>query len=97
MGNQLSKSNKLDNISVLRIIVLILVILGHCGCIYAKKWDINVVHNSSKTIRYITEYIYSFHMPLFIFVSGYLYYYNKVIMGKYNSFKEFIKIKPKDY
>lgn len=95
MNEQVSKSNKLYNISLLSFIALIFVILGHSGCIYAGIWDYKIFNNSSKIIKYITQYIYSFHMPLYMFISGYLYYYNKVILGKYGSFKEFIKNKAK--
>ncbi|EYE87686.1 hypothetical protein Q428_12045 [Fervidicella metallireducens AeB] len=73
MKNLESKDNILYNIFILNSIAIILVILGHSGCIYAGKWDYKVFYNSSIIIKFITDYIYSFHMPLFVFISGYLY------------------------
>ncbi|MFQ9309614.1 MAG: acyltransferase family protein, partial [Paraclostridium sordellii] len=84
------KSNKLNHISILRNIALICVVLGHAGCIYAGKWNFTIVNSNSKLIKYITDYIYSFHMPLFVFISGYIYNYSREILCKYNSIKEFI-------
>lgn len=84
------KSNKLNHISILRNIALICVVLGHAGCIYAGKWNFTVVNSNSRLLKYITDYIYSFHMPLFVFISGYVYNYSREMMGKYSSIKKFI-------
>ncbi|MEG2917972.1 MAG: acyltransferase [Clostridium sp.] len=77
-----SKNNEINYISLLKNIAIILVVVGHAGCIYAGKWSFPVVHGKSEKLRYITEYIYSFHMPLFVFISGYIYNYNKEKLGK---------------
>lgn len=84
-----TKSN-LGYISLIKNIALLLVILGHAGCIYAGRWQYDVVNKYSNILKYITEYIYSFHMPLFVFVSGYIYSYSKNIKKKYSCRKEFI-------
>lgn len=57
-------------ICFLQTIGIILVVLGHSG----------------KHIPYLSKWIYSFHMPLFMFISGYLFNYN---IGGYKAF--FIK------
>lgn len=92
MSNNVKYANKsnLGYISLIKNIALLLVILGHAGCIYAGKWQCDVVNNNSNLIKYITEYIYSFHMPLFVFVSGYIYSYSKNILKKYNCKNAFI-------
>lgn len=46
-------------ISFLQTFGIILVVLGHTG-------------NNNKPIPFLSKWIYSFHMPLFIFISGYL-------------------------
>ncbi|MCR1849934.1 acyltransferase [Paeniclostridium sordellii] len=84
------KLNKLNHISILRNIALICVVLGNAGCIYAGKWNFTVVNSDSKLLKYITDYIYSFHMPLFVFISGYIYNHSKETLYKYNSIKDFI-------
>lgn len=61
---------------------IILVIFGHCiqygGGQYTNYWD-----------NFIFKLIYSFHMPIFIMVSGYLYYHS---LKKYSG-KELFKRK----
>lgn len=57
-------SNRLHYIDNLRGFLIILVIVGHC----IQNIDIDFDHNI------IFRYIYSFHMPLFMFVSGYVSY-----------------------
>ncbi|MDU1413997.1 MAG: acyltransferase [Clostridium sp.] len=81
-------NDRLYEITILNVIAILLVVLGHSGCIYAGKWSYVVVNNSSEILKYITNFIYSFHMPLFVFVSGYLFSYGKS-KDKYKSLKEF--------
>lgn len=56
------RNYKIDNI---RFILIFLVVLGHF-----------FEPTSSTTLAYISEFIYSFHMPVFVFISGYLAKFN---------------------
>ncbi len=87
------KLNKLKDIELLKNIAIVLVLLGHAGCIYAGKWSYSLVHMNSNFIRYITEYIYSFHMPLYVFISGYIYNYMRIKLNKYDNLQSFIQNK----
>lgn len=42
-----------------------------------------------------TGYFQTFRMPLFVFISGYLYHFNRVKLNKYNSFPGFVRNKAK--
>lgn len=42
-----------------------------------------------------TRYFQTFRMPLFVFISGYLYHFNRVKLNKYNSFPGFVRNKAK--
>lgn len=59
MNNQ---NNRLDYIDKLRGFAILLVVLGHLYLPYTKEGALHPV----------AEMIYSFHMPLFFFISGYL-------------------------
>jgi len=61
-------------IDIAKGIGIILVVLGHSNWFFAQ----------ATTTMFIQKYIYSFHMPLFFFLSGYLF-----IKEKYPSFKAF--------
>ncbi len=73
----MSKSNQL--IALLNVWGIMLVVLGHSGFEEAVIAD---------NLRILHSWIYSFHMPLFFFLSGYLF-------SLTNS--DFIKIKPKAF
>ena len=82
--------NKLQDIQLIKNMAIVLVILGHAGCIYAGIWPPELINNDSEIIGYITRYIYSIHMPLYVFISGYIYNFNRVKLNKYLETKEFI-------
>ena len=64
---------------------MLLVIIGHCVDGYLKA---NIFPGYTKQLQFIFDFIYSFHMPLFFILSGFLYYYS------YNN-SDFQKIKSK--
>ncbi|MDI9217071.1 MULTISPECIES: hypothetical protein [Clostridium] len=47
------KNIVLNNMVIINTILILLVVLGHIGCVYADKWN----YPNSKLMRYITEYI----------------------------------------
>lgn len=51
---------------VVKGIAIILVVMGHVGSIYGGD-------SSSRSFHILHDFIYSFHMPLFMFISGYLF------------------------
>lgn len=67
-------------IDILKGIGIILVVLGHSNWQFA---------NATQTM-FIQKYIYSFHMPVFFFLSGYLF-----VKDKYSNLKKFLFAKLK--
>lgn len=63
-------------------------------CLYKQNKD-NYYYYAASSIRtYFSTFIYSFHMLLFVFVSGYVFNYC-ISCGKYGEFIPFIKNKAK--
>lgn len=77
----MSESKILNYISFLQFIGPILVIIGHA----MNGLEYNSILNPIK------DWIYIFHMPLFFFISGYLFCYKNGLEGK--GYKQFIKKK----
>lgn len=80
-------SKKITWLSILQGWSMLLVVVGHVAltdCTYESKYPITFN---------LYRIIYSFHMPLFIFISGWLLYYTSI--AKNRSYKEFIKSKLK--
>lgn len=77
----MSESRKLNYISFMQFVGPILVIIGHAmnGLEY------------NKILNTIKEWIYIFHMPLFFFISGYLFCYKNGLEIK--GYKKFLKDK----
>lgn len=82
------KHINLEFINLLYIIGALFVVLGHSTANYLGNWGaVNLV--DSKAMILIHDYIYTFHMPLFFFISGFIFKYN-LNLGKYRIFYSFI-------
>lgn len=79
MGDSTEKNKRDTGIDAVKAFLVILVVMGHC-----------IVYGSEETANKMIEYenfffyraIYSFHMPLFIIISGYFTYYS---LNKYRN------------
>lgn len=68
----MQKTEKINWLLILQGWSMLLVVVGHAGL---NGLDLSTEPAFSRIIR---EHIYSFHMPLFMVISGYLYYLTKV-------------------
>lgn len=88
------KLPQLKNIIVLRSFAIIMVVLYHCYCPWLYAWDWY-----SCPIRGIYSFLVETalvgRMPLFVFVSGYLFSHLYLDRGKYRSFRGFLTNKIK--
>lgn len=81
------KKNKIEWLAVLQGFSMLLVVIGHVSLT-------NLPGDPSTPIATgIERTIYTFHMPLFIFISGWLFYYTCIRIGK--SYKEMLISKVK--
>lgn len=69
------------NYDWLKSITMILVVIGHATRFFYNGIGI-IPFDNIVILNWITKFIYSFHMPLFIFISGVIYSYN-IECGKY--------------
>ena len=90
----MENSKKVEQYELIKVIAIILVVLAHITRMYTGEGVVNPL-NESLILNYLTKFIYSFHMPLFVAVSGAIYYYVKVKLNKYNDNKIFVKNKAK--
>lgn len=81
-----------DVYSVLKVCTVVLVVLAHVTRMYTSSGAIHMGENTILTG--ITTFIYRFHMPLFIFLSGAIYQIC-ITNGKYKSIKVFFWAKLK--
>ena len=82
-STQTTFPNRIAYFDILKGIAIFLVVLGHCLQIFTPNWQENKIALS----------IYMFHMPLFIFISGYFFYPSvKKIPLKEFIVKKFIRL-----
>ena len=73
----MEKSKRLFYIEILQVFGIVCVLLGHALRIYHENgW---YFHKAQMFLPFdiVDKFIFSFHMPLFVFLSGYLFYLNK--------------------
>lgn len=78
---------------MLRVFAILVVVLGHSMIVYSSNWNTFELQIGSTFFDTLKKYIDIFQMPLFISISGYLYYFNRVELGKYKNKVNFIKNK----
>lgn len=86
---EIMKKYTLKDYDLLKVIATILVVFAHITRMYSGQGVINPI-NSSIILNYTTRYIYSFHMPLFVAISGAIYYHVRQQLGKYEYSKDFL-------
>ena len=65
------KKDRVLYIDALKGFAIILVIIGHIADGYLRA---NIFTENRNVLHFTYNIIYSFHMPLFLFISGYVYY-----------------------
>ena len=84
-----NEKNFLKELDYLKTIGILLVVIGHCTSIYTGGWVFTSPVNSP-IYGLIASYVYTFHVPMLVFVSGAIYYYCRINKGKYSSLKSLI-------
>lgn len=87
----LSDSKKSILYDQLKIIIILLVVLGHCCVMFSPDGAITVLRKSM-LLTYVSTILYSFHIPCFFMVSGAVFSFN-LQKGKYGVFSPFAKKK----
>ena len=90
----MNKDGKLESISFIKTILMLLVILGHSVVFWSGgQWlPVDPVYDS-KALSYIAKCVGSFHVYAFTLVSGYLYCYQKYDRGNDAKNSTFLKKK----
>ncbi|WP_179354452.1 acyltransferase family protein [Winogradskyella vidalii] len=77
----------LTHMDLLRAVGISLVVLRHSFSPFRNSWDVSKYYQYSPMADFIGRYISTISMPLFVFISGYIYYYLRNNLGKYSSYK----------
>ncbi len=83
---------KNNTIEVMKSMTMILVVVAHVSKMYTEDGAI-AVNGENVILSNLTSFIYSFHMPVFFALSGFVYYICKRELGKYKDNIMFVKNK----
>lgn len=90
----MTKQQELVDFDVMKVLTMLLVVVGHVLMMY-KDFSPIVPQVGSTALVDLYNYIYSFHMPAFVAISGAVYYYVKRERGRYNNPLSFVQNKVK--
>lgn len=83
----------LKNIIILRVFAILLVVYGHSIIYYSLNWNLYQPPSEFPMLDIIKRIIDFIQMPLFIFISGYVYSFNQIEKNRYNGFLALTKNK----
>lgn len=81
--------NRLNELDIMKFWGIILVVLGHLGNMFVSGRLYPEIQYSEK-MTYMSAFIYSFHMPLFVFVSGCVYAFQCEVLNRRNTLRQLI-------
>lgn len=88
------KKSRMPELDVMKFIGIILVVAGHVTRIYTPQGLIPTIEHNN-VLEFITNVIYSFHMPMFVFVSGMTLAFVSARKSSYHAFWPFVRNKAK--
>lgn len=94
MNTSENEIRRLPELDIMKVFGIFLVVLGHVTRMYTPNGLIQPIEHDS-FMHMLTKVIYSFHMPLFVFVSGMTFAYVSARKTSYQRFFSFVANKAK--
>ncbi|WP_143315751.1 acyltransferase [Clostridium sp. HBUAS56017] len=84
----MEKRKTLEEFNFLKVIAMITVVLQHSMAVYS-NW-FRVPRISSQFYKFVNSFLSSYHVYMFVFVSGYLYYYTRYELNRNDDNRTFV-------
>lgn len=78
----------LDEVSFIRPILIVLLVLYHALAPWCGAWRVFDGYESNEVYWWIGKTAYSFMLPMFVFISGYVWAFQRESLGKVDSLKQ---------
>lgn len=78
------KTKFVEELNMMKVLATFLVVLGHMFTNYRVGGLVKPCYSNDFFVS-LCSYIYSFHMPAFVAVSGGVYFYTRRVLTKYNN------------
>lgn len=88
------ESHRFVELDIMKFWGVLFVVLGHVCNMYLPN---GLVHPAVQSgfLGHVSQFVYAFHMPLFVFISGSVYAYKTEVLGKRDNFLSLLKKKTK--
>lgn len=80
-------NNNLDEVSFIRPILIVLLVLYHSFAPWCGSWKPFIGYEPNEVYWWIGRSAYSFMLPMFVFISGYVWSFQREILNKKDAFK----------
>ena len=88
-----SAPKRLDEINLIRVILILLLLLHHSFVIFTGKWAPPIELVEIPIYGFISDMAYSLMLETFVFISGFLFAFQQLYLGKSYTLKQLIKKK----
>lgn len=88
-----NNKRNLDEVSFIRPILIVLLILVHCFTVFNGGWPPFEGYQACTSYTWFSRTCYSFLLETFVFISGYIYAYQVLYLQKQTSLLELVKRK----
>lgn len=85
----------ISEVAILRPLALFLVVLHHCFAPYSGFWSQIINMDGNDCYWWFGKFVTYFHVELFIFISGYIFAYQNIDLGRRSNFIDFFLSKLK--
>ena len=89
-SNQITIRKNLDEVSFIRPILIILLVLYHAFAPWCGAWKAPESLIPNEAYWWVGKTAYSFMLPMFVFISGYVWAYQREILQKKDTLKTLI-------
>ena len=95
VSTKITQNNEFNVCSLSKLLCMFCVVIYHSVLYWHGGWFIGEPKKTSLFLDFISQWLNTFHIYTFTFVSGYLFYLNKYELQKYQNFKVYVFLRMK--
>lgn len=84
----MNNKKNLDEVSLIRPILIVLLVLYHAFAPWCGAWSAFNGYEPNEIYWWIGKSAYSFLLPMFVFISGYIWAFQREALNKIDTFKQ---------
>lgn len=90
MTQDISRKVNLDEVSIMRPILIVLLVVFHAFCPYGENWEPFSGFEPVESYKWLDRGVFAFMLESFVFISGYIWSFQRNELGKKENFKQVV-------